>query len=46
MVKLIPLAGGIIGGASDGISTASIGKVAKKVFIDTGEDNILFKENA
>lgn len=31
--KAIPLAGGIIGGAADGIGTGIIGKTAKKVFV-------------
>ena len=32
--KLIPLVGGVIGGAADGIATHAVGKTAKKVFID------------
>ncbi|HBC7422224.1 TPA: EcsC family protein [Serratia marcescens] len=33
LVKLVPLAGGIIGGAFDGVSTNIIGNVARKTFI-------------
>ncbi|MFC7677322.1 EcsC family protein [Paenibacillus sp. GCM10028914] len=36
--KMIPLAGGLIGGTADGVSTAAIGKVAKKLFIEKGND--------
>lgn len=38
--KMIPLAGGIIGGTTDLVSTAAIGKVAKKLFIQNGNDDI------
>ncbi|MFK8794889.1 EcsC family protein [Planococcus plakortidis] len=31
--KAIPIAGGVIGGAVDGIGTGIIGKIAKKVFV-------------
>lgn len=36
--KMIPLAGGLIGGTADGVSTAAIGKVAKKLFIEKRND--------
>jgi uncharacterized protein (DUF697 family) len=35
--KLVPFAGGIVGGTVDGISTATIGKVAKKFFIQENQ---------
>jgi uncharacterized protein (DUF697 family) len=40
--KLIPIAGGVIGGTMDGISTVSIGKVAKKFFVVNDDDFIEF----
>jgi hypothetical protein len=44
--KMIPFAGGIVGGTADGISTATIGKVAKKLFIQKDDDNAEFQANA
>ncbi|MBB3111067.1 uncharacterized protein (DUF697 family) [Paenibacillus phyllosphaerae] len=38
--KMIPLAGGIIGGTADGISTATIGKVAKNLFLQGSPDGV------
>lgn len=39
--KAIPFVGGIIGGTFDGASTNIIGKMAKRIFIDTNRDNII-----
>lgn len=44
--KMIPLAGGVIGGTADGVSTAAIGKVAKKLFIQNGNDDYAVPLNA
>lgn len=38
--KLVPLAGGIIGGAFDAASTRIVGKVAKKIFIDSDNNAV------
>jgi hypothetical protein len=35
--KMVPLVGGVIGGAFDGISTNVIGKVARNIFIENSE---------
>ncbi|WP_114191638.1 EcsC family protein [Edaphovirga cremea] len=41
LVKLVPLAGGIVGGAFDGISTNIIGNIARETFItDLGETSM------
>jgi uncharacterized protein (DUF697 family) len=40
-IKLVPLAGGIVGGAFDGISTNIIGNIARETFItDLGETSM------
>ncbi|RUS44954.1 EcsC family protein [Cohnella sp. AR92] len=44
--KMIPLAGGLIGGTADGVSTVVIGKVAKKLFITNGNDDYDVQLNA
>ncbi|NDV96013.1 EcsC family protein [Dysgonomonas sp. 521] len=33
--KALPLLGGVVGGSYDGVTTRVVGKVAKKIFIDT-----------
>lgn len=35
--KAVPLMGGLVGGAFDGITTGIVGKTAKKIFIDNNE---------
>ncbi|MDU1903961.1 MAG: EcsC family protein [Dysgonomonas sp.] len=37
--KLVPLVGGIVGGAFDAASTRIVGKVAKKIFIDDSNND-------
>ncbi|WP_341282093.1 EcsC family protein [Paenibacillus sp. FSL H8-0537] len=44
--KMVPVAGGLIGGTFDGVSTATIGKVAKKMFIQNGNDGYAIPLNA
>ncbi|WP_246079009.1 EcsC family protein [Paenibacillus piri] len=44
--KMVPLAGGLIGGTADGVSTVAIGKVAKKMFIQNGNDDFAVPLNA
>jgi uncharacterized protein (DUF697 family) len=44
--KMVPLAGGLIGGTADGVSTAAIGKVAKKMFIQNGDNDFAIPLNA
>ena len=33
--KMVPVTGGVVGGTFDAISTRSIGKIARTIFIDT-----------
>lgn len=33
--KLVPIAGGVVGGAFDAVSTRAVGKVAKRIFIES-----------
>lgn len=41
LIKLIPLAGGLIGGAFDGVTTNIIGNIARKTFIENEGQLIL-----
>lgn len=37
--KMVPLAGGIIGGAVDGVTTNTIGNIARETFITASRIN-------
>lgn len=37
--KMVPLAGGVIGGTVDAVSTNTIGNVARRIFIEEAESN-------
>jgi len=37
--KAVPVLGGVVGGSYDAITTRVVGKVAKKIFIETPKDN-------
>jgi len=36
--KMVPIAGGLVGGTVDAVSTNTIGKIARKLFIDSSSN--------